>query len=278
MKLKRTRTYLELRVGSRLLVEVVLYIRQTDLAWFNHEDRHGKDITENVTIGVNNDDDDDDDNHSSTQVDHGKDLLAVLETSVLPRMMHQEVEDLYYKPYPKKLKPPPLGAQGIPILTGDNQSTKSSKKKQQNSKRGSKRTAKNKGKGMVDVDEDIDDNTTKRTTEKEVFYAFGQSLQLAYKCEDIALHKSKSMTLVFPEPNDQPDDDAKKTRQGEGILYELDRLPKRIVAWIFPFDPTQPNQPDPTDGGFPIPERIPIAHLIRHGVAATMDIGEKKEE
>lgn len=246
LHLTKTRTYLELRVGSNAAVEVILYLRQADLAWFN-----------------NNIKDKDDNNNE----DHTTDLFQVLEQSVLPRMMPQEIEDLHYKHNRETKQPPPLGPSGIPILVADGSDTNKNNKgkKQDNAKKGGgtkrkRMTAKEKAAAAFQEEQSKQEN--KR--QKDVYYAFGKTLQLAYKWEDIASTtkgSNNSALLVF-----RNDDTAKNgNNQNQGILCQLDKLPKRIVAWVFPFDPSKPTEPDPTDGGFPLPERIPIAHLFRGG-------------
>eukprot|EP00977_Amphora_coffeiformis_P024706 scaffold16706_cov153-Amphora_coffeaeformis.AAC.4 len=168
MKLHRTRTHLELRVGDAAVVDVVLYLRQADLEWFNTDPRESSCAEE----------DDDEEEEDTAVLDHGTDLFQVLEQSVLPRMLHTEVEQSHYKQYPAS-KPPPLGPHGIPILAGDD-----SKKQPVNiGKKGTKRkrpTAKEKAAAARAEEED-----EKAKSEKDVYYAFGKTLQLAYRCEPI---------------------------------------------------------------------------------------------
>lgn len=242
MKLSRTRTNLELRVGKNAVVDIVLHVRKADLQWFNNNDNESSD----------------------SDLDHTADLFQVLQQSVLPRMFQNEIEDSHYassktsSDNSSNTKPPPkLGPGGIPILAGEERKNHNKEKNVNIPKKGQKRKRAPPAKKTKDVAgiED-DDEKTKAKLAKDVFYAFGKNLQLAYRCEDI----SKLNTASFTFRNE-------KGHDSSGILHELDRLPKRIVAWIFPFDPSRPSEADPSDGGFPIPERIPIAHLFRSGMS-----------
>jgi len=178
----------------------------------------------------------------------------------LPRMLHGEMERSHYKQYPSS-KPPPLGPHGIPILVADDKKQRRTHNDHSgNIKKGSKRkrlTVKEKAAAAAARAEEEEDNDKARP-EKDVYYAFGKTFQLAYRCESI--RDSNAASFVFA------NDTQSTSKKDEGILCELDRLPKRIVAWVFPFDPSKPLDVDPTDGGFPLPERIPIAHLFRGGV------------
>lgn len=236
MKLKRTRTFLELRVGDATVVDVVLYLRQADLEWFN---------TAKPPRPVA-DEPGDDQEEDAVPMDHSTDLFQVLEQSVLPRMLHREIEDSHYRRDPAS-KPPPLGPHGIPILAGEEDGKRQTAN---TSKKGAKRKRTNTKAKAAAKEALLEDEDAKSKPEKDVYYAFGKTLQLAYRCEDMG--KTTAESFVFRDEKDAQD--------GNGILQGLDKLPKRIVAWVFPFDPSKPPEIDPTDGGFPLPERIPIAH------------------
>lgn len=172
-------------------------------------------------------------------------------------MLHREIEEAHYQAHPRAPRPPTLGRGGIPLWVGEQSSSNTATKK--GSKKGTKRKrapAKAKGKATAQEDDEED----KKKPEKDVYYAFGKTLQLAYRCEDVS--KSDSVSFTFRKNSDD----------GDGILRQLDKLPKRVVAWVFPFDPTKPSEVDPTDGGFPIPERIPIANLFRSGTVDQRNI------
>lgn len=313
MKLSRTRTLLELRVGENAAVDVVLYVRRQDLQWFNnnnnpkeamhHKDNNNNNNSNNETdefaaVESNKNDDTTSTMNRHQHDDRSDELFALLGQSVLPRMFPREIPAFHYRRHPHR-KPPPLGPGGIPILAGErgtssakqqggiysgnnNVNTKPTNKKGAKRKRGATtttgkaKTAKQKAEALLGLgdDDDGDDdpsNTTARANKqppKEVYYAFGQTLQLAYRCEEVV--KGHAASFAFCSDNDNGDDDDSNnnnsSKNNEGLLRELDKLPKRIVAWCFPYNPSQPSEPDPTNGGFLLPERIPIAQLFRGGI------------
>jgi hypothetical protein len=238
MKLSRTRTSLELRVGSNASVRVLLHVRQTDLEWFN-----------------------------ANAKEHTEDLWKLMEDSVLPRLMHGEIEDSHHT-FQGTTKPPPLGRRGIEIsasysrtdMAGHQQNVKAPNKKGAKRKRVTSK-AKRWAAALLDEAE----GNKKEKARKNAYYAFGKALKLVYKCEEVP--QSQSASFVFRPPD--------STRTNDGILQQLDKLSQQIVAWCFPYDPSHPTEADPTDGGFPRPERIPIAYLFREGVgedaAASVD-------
>jgi hypothetical protein len=131
-----------------------------------------------------------------------------------------------------------------------------------------------------------EDRTTK--IERDVFYAFGESIQVAYRWEEIQEQKHSTVTLVYCDnsaANDDDDDDddsndgttltknassssSGKNKNNNNNMRQLEPLSKRILSWCYPFDPNNQSEPDPPGGGFPLPERIPIASLFRDRGAA----------
>jgi hypothetical protein len=232
MKLSRTRTSLELRVGSNASVRLLLHVRQKDLKWYNAD-----------------------------ASEHTKELWKLIENSVLPRLMNGEITDSHHK-FQGTRKPPPLGRRGIEI-SASFLTDASAKNTKATNKKGAKRkraTSKSKSKAAALLEEAEADN--KEKAPKDIYYAFGKALKLVYKCEPVPQSQSASFVFRPPDP----------TKANDGILQQLDKLSHRIVAWCFPYDPTNPTEADPTDGGFPRPERIPIAYLFREVVGDdTMD-------
>lgn len=274
MRLSRTRTLLELRVGENAAVDVILYLRQRDLEWFNNS-KEAAAVPNNDTDkdDDSNDDDDKDDKETAavTVVDRSAELFQVLGQSVLPRMFPREIEESHYQqPQHAATKPPPLGPGGIPILAGEgkgkrknaatsaatnNKKGTAKKKRGTTTATGSGKSKASKKDALLEQQQHQPDGETNNQQQKDVYYAFGRTLQLAYRCEDVS-SKANSASFTFNSNNNG------NGRDG-GLLRELDKMPKRIVAWCFPFDPSNPSAPDPTDAGFPLPERIPIARLFR---------------
>ena len=88
-----------------------------------------------------------------------------------------------------------------------------------------------------------------RSRSREVTHVFGQDIKLTYKSEET--EKSDGATLYMTD--------------GEKLDFQLyPKLSKRILCWCFPLNQTDdPTEPDPTDGGFPRPEFIPLADIFR---------------
>lgn len=60
-------------------------------------------------------------------------------------------------------------------------------------------------------------------------------------------------------------DAAARNSTGLATFRQLKKLSKRIVMWVYPFDPANPTEPnDTTGGGFPRPEMIPLTTLFAH--------------
>ena len=132
---------------------------------------------------------------------------------------------------------------------------------------------------------------TKR--DMDVQYLFADTLQVTYRVEDIST--TNSATLLFNDPagsNASANEDANpeeaatdasrskkrsahnttatkrdNTSKAGGTLAtyrQLKKLSKRIVIWVYPFDPANPTAPNPEGGGFPRPELIPLTSLFVH--------------
>ena len=137
---------------------------------------------------------------------------------------------------------------------------------------------------------------TKRNV--DVVYLFADTLQVTYRVENVST--SDSVTLLFndpvdvsaaakerpkaessgkdgidvmskkrsaaisADPGDTKKDRAKNAGNSLATFRQLKKLSKRIVIWVYPFDPTNPTAPNPEGGGFPRPELIPLTSLFPH--------------
>ena len=125
---------------------------------------------------------------------------------------------------------------------------------------------------------------TKRKRETDISYLFAESLQVTYRAEEIKT--SDSVTLLYNNKADQgkeSGEDASSSSKGKrkrsagadgstakkgstgttelATFRTLKKLSKRIVVWVYPFDPANPSAPN-QGGGFPRPEMIPITSLF----------------
>lgn len=219
-----TRTFVQLRVGYHQSVEVLLYLRRTDVVWF----RQNQDYLL-------------------------PEFLQLLETSVISRMFTDEVER-NHAAYTQTQLPPTLAAGGIPITIGVKNNKSSSaaasatsnseitKKSNPRRKRGrgtnqSKRTMELKRQHEAQVARE------QRQNSKEVYYAKTDTIRIVYRLEDAGTAE----ILVF-----------EKNEDSATLLRPLKKLSKRIVLWCYPS-----NVEQPVNEGFVRPELIPMSSLFR---------------
>lgn len=245
MKVKGTRTFLELRVGRRQSVEVILQLRRSDLDWFNNNNSD--------TNGMAN-------------------LLALLQTSILPRIFEQEIESNFYrfacaacadKQGSNTIPQPPpehIGPGGIPLdaVGGGTKpaaaaatATGRGKRHRANNKTTAKAAAK---KQREEQKRNIENGLLKK--ERDVHYALSDTMQIVYRLEPV-IGSYSSATLLFGEEQN----DSQK-------LVALHKLSQRIVLWCYPRHSGENNNPDddddciPTEEGFWRPELIPLSSLF----------------
>lgn len=204
MKVQRSRTYLEIRVSRAYCVEVVLHLRRKDLDWFNND----------------------------SETDHWKEFMFLLETSVIPRIFSDELEERS-----SRVKIPPLGPGGVPIAETNDKNAKPPGKRKGRRKR-----------KAPEIEQEKEDTTK----DKEFYHSFGENIQLTYRTDDIK-RGSVTMNLTLNEVDGKVMDH----------YQQLHKLSKRITIWCFPYDPSKPNEPDPSDGGFPRLDMIPISEIFR---------------
>jgi hypothetical protein len=162
-------------------------------------------------------------------------VLLLLQESILPRLFHDEIEISAAKLGGKKL-PPELGVGGIPIEAGD--------KNQQSRRR-----------KVADQGQQPQDPTKKQ---KEVYYAFGKSVKLAYRLQEAK--SAPSATFVVNE---------KETCRRKRYRL-LSKLSKTICVWAHSCDAvsTIDGCPDGAEEEFMLtagrPELIPTSALFRH--------------
>ncbi|CAB9498718.1 expressed unknown protein [Seminavis robusta] len=223
MHLKGTRTYLEPRVGLNHVVEVILNVRRVDVDWFNANGEA-----------------------------HFQEILHLLSETMVPRQCYTEVEEYYHKKEPHRF--PKDDEEKI----GEKNTT--SKKKQANTKKRKRATKK---KQTAVVGQQQSEEEEKQVKVKDLYYAFGENLYLAYRTEEINVYKGATLVI---KPNNRDDDDSKKKKDdkiGTGGYRMLSKLSKRFVVWCFKTDPNNPSASDPPDAGYLEPEAVPIANLFR---------------
>jgi hypothetical protein len=131
-------------------------------------------------------------------------ILFLLQDSILPRLFHDEIEISTARLGRKKM-PPELGIGGIPLETGE--------KNQQARRR--------KGTSAAHQDHQPKDPTKKN---KDIYYAFGKSVKLAYRLQDAK--SAPSATLVVNE----------KANCSHRRYRLLSKLPQTILVWGYSCD------------------------------------------
>jgi len=273
MKVQGTRTFLELRVGAHHSVEVVLYLRQEDIEWFNQNSDNNTEV------------------ENDKEVDHYREVLTLLSDEIVPRMCYKEMEAFYGQKYRHKF-PPALDMIGMKntaaaaLQTAAAMATTTTLNPKR--RRGTTTSHANKKKPKLTKKQQQELQTQKRLLgdpkDKDVYYAFGDTLQLAYRMEDVDVYQSA--TLLYNSKKSTDDETKKKKKKnndhddskaGSGGFQALTKLSKRFLLWCYKLDSQDPTAPDPPRGGFVRPEMIPMAHLFRGGAAAEAE-AEKEED
>ena len=154
-----------------------------------------------------------------------EELLQLLSTRIVPREFEAEIET-----YHEKLNGTAVNKTG----------EKNEKQRQSKGKVTGKRKRKTKAPPAPLV-----------VTEKprrDVRHCFGDNLQLTYRLQDMDMDAGATISV--------------SSEHGDLGFRQYPKLSKRLVVWCFPLQ-GDATEPDPTDGGFPRPELIPIAALFR---------------
>jgi hypothetical protein len=252
MKISGTRTFLEVRVGDRQSVEVVLHVRRGDITWFNEN-------------GIFDE------------------MLTLLQTSIIPRKFAQEIETNHYRYESQqsrgRIKHPPehIGPGGIALCVGTCTVAKQPDKPANGKRR--RGPSKTKAAAKKRPERPISVQTRTLRTEREVLYAASATVQLVYKLEEIAPHTSSTLAIGHPM-------DGTQSARHLNCLA-LQKLSRRIVLWSYPreFFETiicgnvgtsgevgDEDEIDPAIAeGFVRPEFIPLASLFAPSIGSLAD-------
>eukprot|EP00980_Cylindrotheca_fusiformis_P020972 scaffold7987_cov200-Cylindrotheca_fusiformis.AAC.1 len=165
-----------------------------------------------------------------------QELLELLEESVIPRMFEDDIEGFHRRRSPELFpdEKPEVGGRNIKSLNKPKNKGKNSRSKTGLQKK------------QIQNSEEQREKQT-----KDVYFAFGELIQLAYRLESLAGKGiSNQHTLFFPQGGKDDFDCPAK-------------LPHRILIWLSKIDPQNKTNPDPQGVGFCRPEMIPIGSLFR---------------
>jgi hypothetical protein len=244
MQLSKRRTFLELRVGTDQLLDVVLHIRARDWSWFHEEAP------------------------SVEQKTKFEELLDLLQSNIVPRVFQDEIELLHETDSVTKEGSTPmprhLGPGGIPIVTGENNDIPATAR----GKKASKRPRQTKKQKELEQRQALEVEREQRDATKDVRYAFGTTMRLAYRL--VVIPPGRTATLVFA-PH------ASQSNTSMPALQALTKLSKRLHIWCSPYrhhhthsHSSSGNHEDALatavrdeGSGFYRPEMIPVSNLFR---------------
>jgi hypothetical protein len=240
----RPRRCLDLRVGESHWLQAVLHLRRIDFQWY-------KENEDEITA----------------------ELLELLETSIVPRVFGKEIENYHKRNNPGVIpedetstvgsknknnnnnnnnsrgKKRGVGAAGAAVSKNDNRY----KKKQATAATKGKAGATSNKKGVrTNIDDDEENN---KKPEKDVYYSFGELIQLAYQSQEKKSHRT--ILYKVQETDDDNDNDSRSN------FYDHDKLSKDVSIWISQADVDQKTNPDPVGVGFYRPEMLPVSSLFR---------------
>mmetsp|Transcript_10967 Transcript_10967/g.25522 ORF Transcript_10967/g.25522 Transcript_10967/m.25522 type:complete len:270 (-) Transcript_10967:1261-2070(-) len=267
MQLKKTRSLVELRIARRYSIEALVQISSTNLTWWNQ-------------------------NHRA----HERELYRLI-GRFLPKECGDEIrKDRQERAERRKpASEKDIGKLGkkrkAEVFTSKGKEKGGDDKNGNKTKRGKKGTRKKKKK----IDKSSPDNDTDsaalehlpKILRDEGRWVFGEDLQICYKMEDI--EPNACTTLVYKKKVAEEEDsrgvaDSSKapsqlskapsqlsaeTQDVEvplAVFRRWKKLSKRIVIWLFPFDPDNPTDLSVTkDSGFPLPDMIPFCDIFMPG-------------
>lgn len=158
-----------------------------------------------------------------------EELFELMQENVLPRMCGEEIEN-YHRMKHRHLFPPDIAG------------SKNASKAKSGKPAGRRRSKKSTPPPPAAEEE-------KPKSEKEVYYSFGETIQLAYRRQELK-SSNRGATIFF------------KAKE-KGKFLELPKLSHRILVWCSKLDPHNKTNPDQSNVGFHRPELIPIASLFR---------------
>lgn len=208
----RPRATLDILVGTSHTVEVLLQLRRSDWDW-----------------------------HQSNEQAIREEILELLEQSILPRMFRDEIEQFHMKRNPQIF--PSDSLVGIKNSTTGKKQSGKARVKSRNGGKSATTTA------VTKPNADASSDTI--NVEKDVYFAFGELVQLAYRKQPLPPYKRGGRTLFF-----QGD-------EAQGGYHDRPKLSHRLLVWCSKLDPENKTNPDPENVDFFRPEMIPIASLFR---------------
>jgi len=291
-----TRTLLELSVGKTHTIEVLVHLRTDDLDWWNRDlIRHAEQLMKLISrriLPVECRDEIEDYHTDRTNWDNGDRQRGVVQTKARTASTMSAVASASSRSKKKRTT-----GEVISHRSRKNSRTTNKLKEKEATKTGgagtrSRTNASNSssringktstmkaGNNIVPVKEKVvaANNGRSYASGLDIKFAFGDDdIQITYKVEVVKTMNSATLSYnIIRDASSCADDShnnitkaAKKPSDGKAIkrlssFRRLEKLPKRIVIWCYPFDPLNPKELTlEKGGGFPRPEMIPISSLF----------------
>lgn len=264
--LNTTRKLFEVRVGAYHTIEILLQIRQADIAWWNSDLRN-----------------------------HERQLHKLLGRRVLSVECRDEIEAFHARRKKREerkagfvseaqtdgKKKVVVGEDNLKKKAKSNKRDKASKdKKKKGDAKSQKKQKTADGKVAKGSDDAAKEKRSKHFQDPGTWIiASGYTIQLCYSVEDI--EPTSATTLVFrPKKNidvSKTEDTADGVEQSQTSVDDNDnktvplasfrkwtKLKKRINVWVFKLDPDNPCDLSHSEGGgFPRPDLLPMADIFR---------------
>lgn len=213
--LDRTRSFCQFRVGKSQVIDVVLHRRPEDRSIAR------------------------------------SDVVDLLETSILPRLFADSIEEQHARDTNQPIPPSELGLGGIPITQQQQQHKKKKAATQQRKKKMTKKER------AAWLQQQKETERQERKNQKEVYYATSDTLRIAYQ-----LHSSSAGGGEQQPKRTSSSGSATLVREQHGwtALTPVDdhRRGRRLELWCYPFDVELP-----AEHGFLRPTMIPMTSLFR---------------
>mmetsp|Transcript_20330 Transcript_20330/g.24263 ORF Transcript_20330/g.24263 Transcript_20330/m.24263 type:complete len:310 (+) Transcript_20330:59-988(+) len=293
-----TRTLLELSVGKTHTIEVLVHLRTDDLDWWNRDlARHAEQLIKLISrriLPVECRDEIEDYHADRTNWNNGDNQRGVMQTKASTAstmsasasarskkkrttgevISHRSRKNSRMTNKLKEKEATKTGGVGTRSRTSASNSSSFT-----TSRINGKTSTMKAGNNLVPTKEKVvgANNGRPYASGLDIKFAFGDDdIQVTYKVEVVKTMNSATLSYNIIRDasscgggsHNNITKAAKKPSDGKVIkrlssFRRLEKLPKRIVIWCYPFDPLNPKELTlEKGGGFPRPEMIPISSLF----------------
>mmetsp|Transcript_5148 Transcript_5148/g.12290 ORF Transcript_5148/g.12290 Transcript_5148/m.12290 type:complete len:283 (-) Transcript_5148:233-1081(-) len=274
----RPRSSFDIQVGRFHLLEITVHLVT------HRRDSSHRTILQRK-IGGEILDDDEWDWYDSNKEEINAEFLELLEATVLSRMFGKELVDFH------RVKTPSILEQENDDIGGIASKNKigSKRKRKGNAATSRKQMNKTKHKGLAAIADDAQDEKP----EKDIYFSFGELIQLAYKKEPIRDDRS-SRTILFRTNHEKKDISASLEKSAEGnakvsseavSFHNRTKLSHRLLVWVSKSDAAVSASEGGLDNkaasrpgeGIYRSEMIPISSLFRKP-KELMDLSDDEDD